>query len=84
MMQGFLTIDIALCWTLVDNYDRFWGMNYKLMQNDGVMARNLPIRIYLPENCPVIQEPVSPIDDKGKPHIPRKAEQINSLTAQLS
>jgi autophagy-related protein 5 len=54
---------------MIDNYDRFWGMNYKLMQNDGVMARNLPIRIYLPESCPVIQEPVSPIDDRGKPHI---------------
>ena len=53
---------------MIDNYDRFWGMNYKLMQNDGVMARNIPIRIYLPENCPVIQEPVSPIDDKGNPH----------------
>ncbi|KAF9095345.1 autophagy protein 5 [Mortierella sp. GBA35] len=50
-----------------NNYDRFWGMNYKLMTNDGVMARNLPIRIYLPENCPVIQEPVSPIDDEEQP-----------------
>jgi autophagy-related protein 5 len=43
-------------------------MNYKLMHNDGGMARNLPIRIYLPENCPVIQEPASPIDDKGTVH----------------
>lgn len=40
-------------------------MNHKLMLNDGVIARNLPIRIYLPENCPVIQEAVSPVDDKG-------------------
>ncbi|KAF9426415.1 autophagy protein 5 [Podila epigama] len=30
------------------------------------MARNLPVRIYLPENCPVIQEPMSPVDENGE------------------
>ncbi|KAF9987402.1 autophagy protein 5 [Mortierella antarctica] len=50
-----------------NDYDRFWGMNHKLMLNDGVMARSLPIRIYLPENCPVIQDPVSPVDENDRP-----------------
>ncbi|KAF9918939.1 autophagy protein 5 [Lobosporangium transversale] len=50
-----------------NNYDRFWGMNHKLVMNDGVMPRNLPIRIYLPENCPVIQEPISPVDENNQP-----------------
>lgn len=50
----------------IDDYDRFWEMNHKLIMNDGVTAKSLPIRIYLPENCPVIQEPVSPVDDRSK------------------
>ncbi|KAF8976965.1 autophagy protein 5 [Entomortierella lignicola] len=50
-----------------NNYDRFWNMNHKLMLNDGVMARNIPIRIYLPDNNPVIQEPVSPVDENNQP-----------------
>ncbi|KAG0100201.1 autophagy protein 5 [Podila epicladia] len=38
----------------------------RLTLNDGTMARNLPVRIYLPENCPVIQEPMSPVDENGQ------------------
>ncbi|KAG0359608.1 autophagy protein Apg5-domain-containing protein [Gamsiella multidivaricata] len=55
-----------------NNYDRFWGMNHKLMLNDGVMARSLPIRIYLPENCPVMQDPVSPVDENSQPRTLRQ------------
>ncbi|KAG9285760.1 hypothetical protein G9A89_013185 [Geosiphon pyriformis] len=33
--------------------------------NDGQMPRHIPLRIYLPENCPVIQEPVNPVDENG-------------------
>ncbi|CAG8526207.1 3772_t:CDS:2 [Ambispora leptoticha] len=29
------------------------------------MPRHIPLRIYLPENCPVIQEPVTPVDENG-------------------
>ncbi|KAF9391962.1 autophagy protein 5 [Podila verticillata] len=50
-----------------NDYDKFWGMNQRLTLNDGTMARNLPVRIYLPENCPVIQEPMSPVDENGQP-----------------
>lgn len=50
----------------IDDYDKFWGMNQRLTLNDGTMARNLPVRIYLPENCPVIQEPMSPVDENGQ------------------
>ncbi|KAF9346577.1 autophagy protein 5 [Mortierella sp. AD094] len=57
-------------WT--KSYDLFWGMNQKLALNDGTMARYLPVRIYLPENCPVVQEPVSPVDDEGQPRTLRQ------------
>ncbi|KAF8929480.1 autophagy protein 5 [Dissophora ornata] len=53
-------------------YDLFWGMNQKLVLNDGTIARNLPIRIYLPENCPVVQEPVSPMDEQDQPRTLRQ------------
>ncbi|KAG0304912.1 autophagy protein 5 [Linnemannia gamsii] len=47
------------------SYDQFWGMNQRLVSNDGALARHLPVRIYLPENCPVIQDLVSPQDEDG-------------------
>ncbi|CAG8605061.1 359_t:CDS:2 [Diversispora eburnea] len=47
------------------NYDRFWSVNYRLVMNDGQMPRHIPLRIYLPDNCPVLQEPVSPLDDNN-------------------
>ncbi|KAF9546142.1 autophagy protein 5 [Mortierella hygrophila] len=54
------------------SYDQFWGMNQRLVSNDGTMARNLPVRIYLPENCPVIQDLVSPLDEYGGPRTLRQ------------
>ncbi|KAF8965828.1 autophagy protein 5 [Entomortierella lignicola] len=55
-----------------NSFDLFWGMNQKLVLNDGVVARYLPVRIYLPETCPVIQEPVSPINEEGEPRTLRQ------------
>ncbi|KAG0249400.1 autophagy protein 5 [Mortierella polycephala] len=49
------------------NYDLFWSMNQKLVLNDGILARHLPIRIYLPDNCPVIQDLVCPMDEDDQP-----------------
>ncbi|KAG0379684.1 autophagy protein 5 [Mortierella sp. AD032] len=46
------------------SYEQFWGMNQRLVSNDGATARSLPVRIYLPENCPVIQDLVPPIDEQ--------------------
>ncbi|CAG8758506.1 14056_t:CDS:2, partial [Cetraspora pellucida] len=46
-----------------ENYDRFWSVNYRLVINDGQIPKHIPIRIYLPDNCPVIQEPISPVDE---------------------
>ncbi|KAG0289594.1 autophagy protein 5 [Linnemannia gamsii] len=54
------------------SYDQFWGMNQRLVSNDGVLARHLPVRIYLPENCPVIQDLVSPLDEDGRPRTLRQ------------
>jgi autophagy-related protein 5 len=64
-----LTLSI-LC--QIENYEQFWGMNQRLVSNDGAMARNLPVRIYLPENCPVIQDLVSPLDEHGRPRTLRQ------------
>ncbi|KAF9580039.1 autophagy protein 5 [Lunasporangiospora selenospora] len=50
-----------------NNYDQFWSMNHKLLANEGTIAKSLPVRIYLPDNCPIIQEPVSPLDNDGQP-----------------
>lgn len=50
-----------------ENYDRFWSVNYRLVINDGQSPRHIPLRIYLPDNCPVIQEPIAPLDENGNP-----------------
>ncbi|KAF9099824.1 autophagy protein 5 [Mortierella sp. GBA35] len=54
------------------SYEQFWEMNQKLVSNEGAVARHLPIRIYLPENCPVIQELVSPFDEHDQPRTLRQ------------
>jgi autophagy-related protein 5 len=48
------------------DYDRFWSINYRLVMNDGQVPRHIPLRIYLPDNCPLIQEPISPLSEDGK------------------
>ena len=50
------------------DYDRFWSINYRLVMNDGQVPRHIPLRIYLPDNCPVIQEPISPLSEDGEFH----------------
>ncbi|KAG0285041.1 autophagy protein 5, partial [Dissophora globulifera] len=49
-----------------NNYDKFWGINHKLTTNDNVVARHLPVRIYMPENCPVIQDLVPSVDENNQ------------------
>ncbi|KAI9315603.1 autophagy-related protein 5, partial [Dichotomocladium elegans] len=46
-----------------DRYEDYWSVNQNLM-NDSEL-RFVPMRIYLPDDCPVIQEPVS-YADQGK------------------
>ncbi|KAG0246440.1 autophagy protein 5 [Mortierella sp. GBA43] len=66
-----------------NDYDRFWEMNHKLIMNDGAMAKSVPIRIYLPENCPIIQEPVSPIDEKIETGSPVASAMIHGIIPSL-
>ncbi|KAL1936595.1 hypothetical protein VTP01DRAFT_729 [Rhizomucor pusillus] len=43
-----------------DSYDDYWDVNKRLINDvNGQTLRNIPLRLYLPEQCPVIQEPVS-------------------------
>ncbi|KAF3171897.1 autophagy protein 5, variant 3 [Orbilia oligospora] len=37
------------------DYDRFWGVNDKLLNHSGITVKNIPIRIYNPETGQVIQ-----------------------------
>ncbi|KAG0053037.1 autophagy protein 5 [Gryganskiella cystojenkinii] len=52
---------------LKNDYNQFWDVNHRLVLNDGAAPRHLPVRIYLPGNCPVIQEPVIPLDEQDTP-----------------
>ncbi|CAJ0766859.1 17047_t:CDS:2 [Entrophospora sp. SA101] len=49
------------------DYDKFWSVNYRLVINDGQVPRHIPLRIYLPDNCPVIQEAISPLNEDDIP-----------------
>jgi len=48
-----------------NDYDHFWSVNHRLVTNDGQTPRHIPLRIYLPDNCPVIQEETVPCDEDG-------------------
>ncbi|KAG2200649.1 hypothetical protein INT47_005805 [Mucor saturninus] len=50
----------------LDRFDEFWAVNRQLVEYSNSSLRNIPLRIYLPDNCPVIQEPVSFYGDSEK------------------
>ncbi|KAF9927004.1 autophagy protein 5 [Linnemannia zychae] len=54
------------------SYEQFWEMNKKLVSSDGITARNLPVRVYLPESCPIVQDLVSSLDEQGQPRTLRQ------------
>ncbi|KAI9492838.1 autophagy protein Apg5-domain-containing protein [Zychaea mexicana] len=49
----------------LDRYDDYWNVNMHLLA-DSEGLRYVPLRIYLPDQCPVIQENVS-FTDEGNP-----------------
>ncbi|GJJ69356.1 autophagy-related protein 5 [Entomortierella parvispora] len=57
---------------LKHDYNRFWDVNHRLVLNDGAAPRHLPVRIYLPGNSPVIQEPFIPADEQDHPRTLRQ------------
>ncbi|KAI7874716.1 autophagy protein 5 [Lichtheimia hyalospora FSU 10163] len=48
---------------LSDQYEEFWKVNNNLVGVVENELRYIPLRIYLPDGCPVIQEPVSYIEE---------------------
>ncbi|KAI9351909.1 putative autophagy protein [Pilaira anomala] len=53
-----------------DRYDDFWTVNRQLVEFSDSNLRNIPFRIYLPDNCPVIQELISFYGDSEKEIVP--------------
>ncbi|KAI8147430.1 autophagy protein Apg5-domain-containing protein [Fennellomyces sp. T-0311] len=51
----------------LDQYDAYWSVNQHLVENSDSL-RFVPLRIYLPDRCPVIQEVVSFTHD-GNPRL---------------
>ncbi|KAM3586919.1 autophagy protein 5 [Umbelopsis sp. WA50703] len=49
-----------------NDYDSFWKVNQRLVSNEGQSIRHIPLRLYLPGDCPVIQERVNPRNEEGE------------------
>jgi autophagy-related protein 5 len=50
----------------IDDFDSFWKVNQRLIPVDDQAVRHIPLRLYLPDDCPVIQDRVSPRTEDGK------------------
>ncbi|CAO3703993.1 unnamed protein product [Rhizopus stolonifer] len=68
-----------------DKYDDFWKVNKQLVEY-APSNRHVPIRLYLPDNCPVIQELVDfhNSDNLETEKIPTIAETVISMVPELS
>ncbi|KAI9279442.1 autophagy-related protein 5, partial [Umbelopsis sp. AD052] len=49
-----------------NDFDSFWKVNQRLIPVDDQVVRHIPLRLYLPDDCPVIQDRVSPRTEAGK------------------
>jgi hypothetical protein len=50
----------------IDDFEMFWKVNQRLIPVDDQLMRHIPLRLYLPDDCPVIQDRISPLKDDGK------------------
>lgn len=73
LWQSLATGNRALFYTLtlvinydIDRWDEFWAVNRQLVEYSNSSLRNIPLRIYLPDNCPVIQELIPFYGESGK------------------
>ncbi|CAO3592521.1 unnamed protein product [Absidia cylindrospora] len=48
-----------------ERYDDHWNVNQHILDDRGAGLRSVPIRLYLPDQCPVIQDTASFTDDIG-------------------
>lgn len=50
----------------IERYDDYWNVKQHILDDRGVGLRSVPIRLYLPDQCPVIQDTASFTNDQGK------------------
>lgn len=51
---------------LIERYDDYWHVNRHILDDRGAGLRSVPLRLYLPDHCPVIQDTTSFTDEQGK------------------
>ncbi|CAO3652331.1 unnamed protein product [Mucor hiemalis] len=66
-----------------DRYDEFWAVKKQLVEYSASNLRNIPLRIYLPDECPVIQELVSFYGDSEKDVSPSTREILQKMVPEL-
>ncbi|GAA5814945.1 hypothetical protein MFLAVUS_008448 [Mucor flavus] len=66
-----------------DHYDDFWTVNRQLVEFSNNNLRNIPFKIYLPDNCPVIQELVSFYGDSEKEATPTMEDILRKSVPEL-
>ncbi|CAO3650802.1 unnamed protein product [Cunninghamella echinulata] len=52
-----------------ESYDDFWSVNQHILDSKGSSLRNVPIRLYLPKQSPVIQDIVSFTKENGDDYL---------------
>lgn len=58
-LSSFHKVDGALA-VLVDDFEKFWSVNEKLLTPQSGPIKLVPLRLYIPTTPRVIQAPVSP------------------------
>ncbi|KAI8343407.1 autophagy protein 5 [Chlamydoabsidia padenii] len=48
-----------------ERYEDYWNVNQHILDDRGVGLRSVPIRLYLPDQCPVIQDTTSFTNEQG-------------------
>ncbi|ORY03625.1 APG5-domain-containing protein [Basidiobolus meristosporus CBS 931.73] len=51
---------------VADSFENFWLVNTQLITNDNQPPKHVPLRIYLPADCPILQEPITVYKDSGE------------------
>ncbi|KAL9552483.1 hypothetical protein PS6_004425 [Mucor atramentarius] len=69
MRKNAISISLSTTNEFTDRYSEFREVNKYLVEYTDSL-RHIPLRIYLPDNCPVVQELVSFYSDSEKETIP--------------
>lgn len=68
---------------MLDRYDDFWAVKKQLVEYSASNLRNIPLRIYLPDDCPVIQELIPYYGDSEKETSPSTREILQKAVPEL-